>query len=162
MNRLDDPALVAAEYADEARLRKRASVFTPAGTSADARMPAVRAVVEARPRGELARVLAPGGRVVAVTNSRHHLQELRDLVGSGPSPSTFTREDGAELLRRHFTAVRREDVDGVVELADRAAVEDYVRASISMSAFVGNMPTGVVEPFLARSWVSVFVAENAA
>ena len=180
MTRLDDPALVAGEYADDARLRRRAHAFTGAGTAVDARGPLVAAVVEARParvlevgcgwgelaewiardtgaevvatdlsphmvelarsrgvvaqvadvqelpfadgefdvavaawmlyhvpdldRGlaELARVLRPGGRLVAVTNSRYHLLELRELVGSGPSLLKFNRENGVELLTPHF------------------------------------------------------------
>ena len=51
---------------------------------------------------ELARVLRPGGRLVAATNSRFHLLELRELVGSGPSTLKFSREDGEDHLARHF------------------------------------------------------------
>ena len=50
MTRLDDPALVAEEYADETRLRRRASVYTGETTSVDVRVAAVAAVVEAAPR----------------------------------------------------------------------------------------------------------------
>lgn len=239
MTRLDDPALVAGEYADDARLRRRAAVFTGAATADDARTLIVAALVEARPRrvlevgcgwGELAewvaretgaevvptdqaprmvelsrergldarladvqhlpfddatfdaavaawmlyhvpaldrglseleRVLRPGGRLVVATNSAFHLQELRELVGSGPSPSTFTRENGEALLRRHFSSVRREDVDGQLEFETRADVEEYVDASISMSPFAGNLPAAVEEPFLARRAASIFVADKA-
>ena len=49
--RLDDPALVAAEYADDARLRRRAAAYTGAGTVIDARGAIVSAVAAARPRG---------------------------------------------------------------------------------------------------------------
>jgi SAM-dependent methyltransferase len=111
---------------------------------------------------ELGRVLRPGGTLVAVTNSRFHLIELRELVGSGPSTLSFNRENGEELLRRHFADVRREDVDGRLEFADRAAVEAYVRASIAMSPFVANLPATVEEPFFARRANSIFVAEKAA
>jgi SAM-dependent methyltransferase len=240
VTRLDDPALVAAEYADDARLRRRAAVFTGAATADDARPLIVAALVEARPRrvlevgcgwGELAewvaratgaevvatdqaprmvelsrergldacladvqhlpfddatfdpavaawmlyhvpeldrglheleRVLRPGGRLVVATNSAFHLQELRELVGSGPSPSTFTRENGEALLRRHFPSVRREDVDGQLEFETQADVEEYVDASISMSPFAGNLPTVVEEPFIARRAASIFVADKAA
>ena len=236
--RLDDPALVASEYADDARLRRRAAAYTGVGTAVDARGPAVAAVVEAHParilevgcgwgelsdwlaretgaevvaidlsprmvelaraRGvaaevgdvqalrfedgafdvavaawmlyhvpdldralaELARVLRPGGRLVAVTNSRFHLHELRELVGSGPSTLTFARETGEELLARHFATVRREDVDGTLEFADRAEVDEYVRASISMSPFANNLPATIAEPFVARRANSIFVAER--
>ena len=114
-----------------------------------------------RALGELVRVLGRGGRLVAATNSAFHLQELRDLVGSGPSPSTFTRENGGELLARHFALVRREDVDGRLEFATRSEVDEYVRASISMSPFAQNLPPVVPEPFFARRASSVFVADSA-
>jgi len=111
---------------------------------------------------ELTRVLRPGGRLVAATNSRFQLQELRDLVGSGPSTLSFSRESGGSLLGRHFARVSREDLDGTLEFARRADVEEYVRASISMSPFVGNLPASIDEPFFARRASSVFVAEKAA
>jgi SAM-dependent methyltransferase len=239
VTRLDDPALVAEEYADETRLRRRASAYTGEATALDARVPLVAAVVEAAPRrilevgcgwgelaewlaretgaevvatdlsprmielarargvdakladvqslpfadgefdvavaawmlyhvpgleraiAELARVLRPGGRLIAVTNSRFHLMELRDLVGSGPSTLSFARETGEELLSPHFTDIRREDIDGHLEFADRAEVEEYVRASISMSPFVENLPAAVEEPFRARRANSIFIAERA-
>lgn len=240
MTRLDDPALVAGEYSDDARLRRRAHAYTGASTARDAREPLVEAVIEVKPgrvlevgcgwgelaewiardsgaevvatdlsphmveltrsrgidaqvadvqelpfadgafdvavaawmlyhvpdldRGlaELARVLRPGGRLVSVTNSRFHLIELRELVGSGPSLLKFNRENGVELLAPHFDVVHREDVDGVLEFADRAEVEEYVRASISMSPFVENLPAVVAEPFFARRANSIFRADKAA
>jgi SAM-dependent methyltransferase len=237
--RLDDPLLVADEYADDARLRRRAAAFTGETTAADARVPLVAAVAAGRPRrilevgcgwgelaewvgretgaevvavdlsprmvelarqrgvdaragdvqnlafadgefdvaiaawmlyhvpdldrgiSELARVLRPGGRLVVSTNSLFHLLELRELVGSGPSTLKFSREDGEEHLRRHFDRVSREDIDGQLEFADRSALEEYVRASISMSPFVANLPAAVEEPFFARRANSIFVAEKA-
>ncbi|HEY1512990.1 MAG TPA: class I SAM-dependent methyltransferase [Gaiellaceae bacterium] len=240
MSRLDDPALVASEYADESRLRRRAAGYAGAGTREDARVPLVDAVVAAAPRrvlevgcgwgelaewiaretgaevvaidlsprmvelatergidatvadvqalpfadatfdvvvaawmlyhvpdldrglAEIARVLRPIGTLVAATNSRLHLQELRDLVCSGPSTLKFSREDGEEHLGPHFATIDRIDVDGVLELADRASVEDYVSASISMSPFVGNLPAEIEVPFVARRGSSVFVARKPA
>lgn len=236
---LDDPAVVAAGYADDARLRRRAAAFTGVAAGDDARPAVVAAVAEAEPArvlevgcgwgelalwvqretgaelvavdlspymvalardagvdahvgdvqelpfddgafdvaiaawmlyhvpdldralAELARVLRPGGRLVAATNSHYHLQELRDLVGSGPSPSKFTRENGEELLARHFARITRRDLDGELELATRADVDDYVRASMSMAPFVDNLPAVVAEPFRARRGTSVLVAEKA-
>jgi ubiquinone/menaquinone biosynthesis C-methylase UbiE len=238
VTRLDDPVLVATEYADEARLRRRADVYT-GEVGSDARRLLVDAVAEIEPRrvlevgcgwgelaewiagetgatvvaidlsprmvelarqrgvdarvgdvqklpfgdgtfdaavaawmlyhvpdldrglAELARVLRSGGRLVAATNSRFHLLELRELVRSGPSPLTFSRENGGQRLRRHFVAVRRRDVDGVIEFATHADVEEYVRASISMSPFLENLPAALTESFTARRATSVFVAEKA-
>jgi SAM-dependent methyltransferase len=236
---LDDPHLVAEEYADDARLRRRAAAFTGEATAFDARTPLVAAVVAAQPKrilevgcgwgelaewvgreteaevvavdlsprmvelararavdaavadvqelpfadgafdvaiaawmlyhvpdldrgiAELSRVLRPGGRLVVATNSLLHLLELRELVGSGPSTLKFSREDGEEHLRRHFDRVSQEDIDGQLEFADRSALEEYVRASISMSPFVANLPAAVEEPFFARRANSIFVAEKA-
>jgi ubiquinone/menaquinone biosynthesis C-methylase UbiE len=240
MARLDDPSLVADEYADEARLRRRAAAYTGETNGTDARIPLVEAVVATAPKrilevgcgwgelaewvgretgadvvavdlsprmvelacergvdarvgdvqalpfadgefdvaiaawmlyhvpdlergiAELARVLRPEGRLVVTTNSRFHLIELRELVGSGPSPLKFSREDGEEHLGRQFAHVTRQDIDGRLEFADRAEVEEYVRASIAMSPFVANLPAEIEEPFYARHGSSVFVAEKAA
>ena len=237
--RLDDPELVAVEYADDARLRRRAEAYTGVGTVVDARTAIIAAVAAARPSrvlevgcgwgelaqriaaeaatdviatdlsphmvelaraggvaaevadvqdlpfadgsfdvavaawmlyhvpdrdravSELARVLRPGGRLVATTNSVLHLHELRELVGSGRSTIAFSRESGAQLLARHFARVEREDIDGELEFADRAEVEEYVRASISMSPFVANLPATIDEPFRARRANSIFIAEKA-
>jgi SAM-dependent methyltransferase len=240
VTRLDDPAVVAAEYADESRLKRRACGFAGIGTAHDARVPLVAAIVAAAPsrilevgcgwgelaawiagdtgaeviatdlsprmvelargngveaqiadvqelpfgnesfdavvaawmlyhvpdleRGlaEIARVLHAGGVFFATTNSRYHLQELRDLVGSGPSPSKFTREDGRDQLLRHFASVDRIDVDGELVFGDRAQVDDYVRASIVMSPFADNLPADIALPLTVRSGCSVFVAKKAA
>jgi ubiquinone/menaquinone biosynthesis C-methylase UbiE len=237
--KIDDPGLVAAEYADDTRLRVRASAYTGRYTDLDAREPLVAAVVAAAPSrvlevgcgwgelarwladatgaevvatdlsphmvelarqngvaaevadvqdlpfpdagfdvvvaawmlyhvpdlskgiAELARVLRPGGRLVAMTNSVRQLIELRELVGSGPSTISFSRESGEELLSASFARVSRIDIDGTLEFADRAAVDEYVRASISMSPFIDNLPSEIDEPFVTRRANSIFVAETA-
>ena len=75
--KLDDPALVAREYADDARLRKRASAYTGVETGIDAREPAMVEIRALSPRrvlevgcgwGELAEWIArdTGAEVVAV------------------------------------------------------------------------------------------------
>jgi SAM-dependent methyltransferase len=234
VTRLDDPALVADEYADETRLRRRASAYTGAHTALDARVPAVAAVVEARParvlevgcgwgelaewlardtaaqvvavdlsermvelarargvdaqvgdvqelpfadgsfdvavaawmlyhvpdldRGlsELARVLRPGGALVAVTNSVGHLRELRDLLAyPDGQEELFNRENGEELLRRHFSQVERRDADGVVTVRDRQKLVAY---RDSMQVPVQPVPEQVPLPFVIHRRVSVFVA----
>jgi SAM-dependent methyltransferase len=108
--------------------------------------------------GEIARVLRAGGRFVAATNSRLHLIEVRELVGSGPSNLSFSRESGRGLLARHFSDVQQLDIDGELEFAGRDEVAEYVGVSIVMSPFIANLPAAIPEPFVARRANSIFVA----
>jgi len=84
--------------------------------------------------GELARVLVPGGRLVAVTNGAEHLAELREVAGHDAfwTGMSFRRENGAELLGRAFSRVERLDADGWVTISDDDAVWAYIH---SMSVF---------------------------
>jgi ubiquinone/menaquinone biosynthesis C-methylase UbiE len=77
---------------------------------------------------ELARVLRPGGRLVAVTNSAHHLAELRALAGSAAWTRTFTRENGAEIVGRHFAHVERRDADGWITIEDENTIRGFVES----------------------------------
>jgi ubiquinone/menaquinone biosynthesis C-methylase UbiE len=76
---------------------------------------------------EIVRVLRPGGRFVAVTNSVRHGQELKALVGA-KSQMQFNGENGEEILRRHFSQVERLDSEGYTMFEPEEAVA-YLRAS---------------------------------
>jgi SAM-dependent methyltransferase len=105
---------------------------------------------------ELARVLTPGGRLVAVTNSEQHLRELRELIAyPGLLAEPFRRENGDEYLRRHFSTVERLDTDGVVTVRDRSKLVAY-RESLSVET--EPVPDDVVLPFIVHSASSIFVA----
>ena len=57
---------------------------------------------------ELARVLRPGGRLVAVTNSAWNLSELWSLVGETPKADyAFGARERQGSARRQFTRVER-------------------------------------------------------
>jgi SAM-dependent methyltransferase len=103
---------------------------------------------------EIARVLRPGGRLVAVTNSVRHTQELRALVG-GEFLLGFNAENGEELLGRHFGRVERRSADGEVVFSPDEA-RAYVEASISL--WNGAGLAELTEPIRVTKAPVVFVA----
>jgi SAM-dependent methyltransferase len=105
---------------------------------------------------ELARVLAPGGHLVAVANSVDHLRELRDLLRYPRGQEEgFSRENGESWLQPHFSRVDRHDADGTAVVRDR---ETLVAYRDSMAVDVGPVPDGLVLPFVVRRATCVFVA----
>jgi SAM-dependent methyltransferase len=115
-----------------------------------------------RALGELARVLRPRGRLVAVTNRLDHLRELRELVGRpDPAVTAFSGDNGAELLRRHFARVEERDAGGTIRFPDRAAVLAYVEASRTLFSARPEVPD-VDCPFVVTRRPVIFVAEKAA
>ena len=112
--------------------------------------------------GELARVLGPDGRLVAVAFGRENLAELYELLEQ-PSlgDGGFSRESGEAALAPHFTRVERRDVDGTVVFPDRAAVERYLRSLVLIR---GTEPLERLPefdgPFRSRSHHDLFVAEK--
>lgn len=108
---------------------------------------------------ELARVLRPGGRLVAVTNASTHLAELRELVGAPPAAWPFSAENGEEQLRRSFARVERRDAYGWITFPGRAEVEEYVESTRTL--WPGAPARLEVDgPFRVRRCPVVFVAER--
>ena len=104
---------------------------------------------------ELARVLRRGGRLVAVTNAEHHLRELRTIAGSAAWGRVFTRENGAEIIGRHFEHVERRDADGWVTIDDDETIRGFVES------LDGEQPVVLPAydlPLRSRRASSVFVA----
>ena len=104
---------------------------------------------------ELARVLVPGGRLVAVTNAAAHMEELRAIAGGAAWARVFTRENGAGIIGRHFEHVERRDADGWATIEDAESVRAFVASldpgvELELSAFD--------VPIRARRASSVFVA----
>jgi SAM-dependent methyltransferase len=110
---------------------------------------------------ELARVLRPGGRLVAATFGEDHLRELWSLLGNERASAVeFNRQNGARPLEPHFARVERRDADGVVVFPDRAAVRSYVAATIRGAHLADSIPE-FEGPYRARSRASVFVGTKA-
>ena len=92
---------------------------------------------------ELARVLVPGGRLVAVTSGAGHLRELRGLAGHDWwTDSLFSSENGAEILGRSFARVEARDASGTVSIPDQ-------RHDLALPPV--DEPAGGGEPATARS-----------
>jgi ubiquinone/menaquinone biosynthesis C-methylase UbiE len=112
-----------------------------------------------RALSELARVLRPGGRLIAVTNASDHLLELHELAGVAKRDRewVFRSENGEALLRRYFAQVERHDADGWVTMDD-ATLRAYAKS--------WNLLTPILElprqqPLRIRRRPTVFVAETA-
>jgi SAM-dependent methyltransferase len=113
---------------------------------------------------EVARVLAPGGRLVAITNGKDHLLELWQLVGAGELRLTrdfaFGAENGAEVLGRHFQSVEMRDAGGTVKLGGREAVVRYIESMEAWRHLADRVPPDVDPELTARRANVVFVADN--
>ena len=109
---------------------------------------------------ELARVLKPGGRLVAVTNAVDHFQELWDLGQRATSVRryTFRTENGEEALLRHFTTVERRDATGTIVMDD-AAIRRFAGSWDALAPLVRMPP--LAEPLRVRRHSTVFTAHKA-
>lgn len=76
---------------------------------------------------ECRRVLAPGGRLLAMTNGDRHTADLRALAGLAPLVTQFSRENGADQLSRHFGSVSRDDF-ATTAVCDYATALAYLRS----------------------------------
>jgi len=79
------------------------------------------------------RVLKPGGRLYATTNSDQHMSAMKDLIEhflGTRSPLTgampFGLENGQEQLRQHFNRVEIRRVGGELRVTEASAVVNYV------------------------------------
>jgi SAM-dependent methyltransferase len=105
---------------------------------------------------EIARVLRPGGALIAVTNSVLHISELRELMAYPDGhQETFNRENGEEFLRKHFGQIERLDLETEVTVRDRQKLVDYQQ---STTVPTHPVPENVELPFIIHGRTSIFVA----
>lgn len=110
-----------------------------------------------RALAEIARVLAPDGRLVAVTNGCDHMQELYELVGCERLPSSFTAENGEEILRQHFGRVERRSALGWIVFPDTDSAQAYIDSLVLLE---GTRVPSAGGPIQARRTPAIFIAER--
>jgi ubiquinone/menaquinone biosynthesis C-methylase UbiE len=106
---------------------------------------------------ELARLLKPTGRLVAVTSSTEHLQDLWERAG-GTNPHSrfnFRSENGAEILERHFRHVERRDAQGATTM-DPNTIRRFAASSENLAALAAVADRG--ETVRVRTHSTIFVA----
>ena len=109
---------------------------------------------------ELARVLRPGGRLVAATLGVDHTVELWNLVGGEPTRGlSFGSENGEERLRKAFSSVERRDAEGTLVFPDAQTLREYIAATITRAHLAENVPE-LEQPLETRSAHVVFVADK--
>ena len=111
---------------------------------------------------ECARVLKPGGRLVASTVREDNLSELWHLIDKGLEPReplSFSHANGAELLSKRFEHVERRDVEASLVFPDADTMRSFVASTIDRAHLAPKVPE-VSEPFRATTRHVVFVAEG--
>jgi SAM-dependent methyltransferase len=108
---------------------------------------------------EIVRVLEPGGRLVAVTNSVRHLEELGGLFGTimPGFERLFNAENAEERLAPYFDRIERHDTEIVAIVDDRETLVAYRR---SLSYESRPVPDDLALPFRVHGRTSIFVAKR--
>jgi SAM-dependent methyltransferase len=110
---------------------------------------------------ECARVLRPGGRLVASTYTEANLAELWDLIGETEPRGalSFNRSNGAELLRRHFARVEQREVEAQLVFPDAESIRSFIASTIDRAHLAPMVPE-IEGPFRATTRHAVFVAQR--
>ncbi len=110
---------------------------------------------------EFARVLRPGGMLVAATMGLNMHAELWDTVDAGDATPelSFHADNGEELLAPHFASVERVDLSGETVFPDRNAVVEYVRSTLTRGHLAAQIPQ-FDGSLTARTTNAVFIARR--
>jgi ubiquinone/menaquinone biosynthesis C-methylase UbiE len=111
---------------------------------------------------ECARVLKPGGRLVASSFCDDNIMELWELIpGALPREAlSFTSTNGADLLRAQFASVEQRDVRATLVFPDTDSMRTFVASTIDRAHLAPEVPE-TEGPFRATTRHVVFVAEKA-
>lgn len=110
-----------------------------------------------RALGELARVLRPAGRLVAVTNSRKHWAELKQLLGIKDFRTTFDAEDAQRLLAPHFQRIEERTATGSLVFPSSDDAQRFVDSTV---IFAGHEVPAFDGPLRVRRTPVIFIADK--
>jgi ubiquinone/menaquinone biosynthesis C-methylase UbiE len=110
---------------------------------------------------ECSRVLTANGALVATSVGEDNIAEVWELIGIDEprEPLKFARENGAELLRPHFTHIERYDFEGELVFSDTETLRTFVASTIDRAHLAPQVPE-ISEPFHARTRHVIFVAKG--
>ena len=96
-----------------------------------------------RALADIQRVLKPGGKFFATTNSITHMRELDELTsrfGIHPGSATlrFTLENGEPILAKHFASVRRIDFNDTLVVTEVEPLVAYILSMFSAQKIRGS------------------------
>lgn len=111
---------------------------------------------------EVARVIRPGGRLVAGTVAEDTFVEVRQLLQiSEPPTYSFSAESAAAQLDPFFARIERRDVRGTVAFPSWQDLRDFVALSADGAARIDGMPRAP-GPFVTTNHLVVFAADKGA
>jgi ubiquinone/menaquinone biosynthesis C-methylase UbiE len=112
---------------------------------------------------QCARVLVPGGTLVAATLADDNLSDLWELLGSPQARQlTFSTTNGAAQLEPFFARVEAREAEGLFVFPTAESMRTFVAASIREAHLASAVPASFSEPVRVRTHHTVFVATKAA
>lgn len=109
---------------------------------------------------EVARVIRPGGRLIASTVAADTFVEIRELLGiSDPPTYSFSAESGAAQLDPFFARVERHDIRGMIVFRTWDDLREFVALAPERADPIRQIPPAP-GPFATTDHLVVFVADK--
>jgi len=128
---------------------------------------------------EIHRVLKPGGKLYATTNSNEHLHELRSLINmeewlwpNSIITAAFGAESGQQVLSKHFSKTNKELYENELQITEFEPIKNYLLSvrDVRIHSIVNSTENLLREKFKKdlennetfkiRSKVALFICEK--
>jgi SAM-dependent methyltransferase len=109
---------------------------------------------------EIARVLEPGGHLLAATVGPENMREIWDLVGASATVErSFDARTGRALLEGHFAHVEQRDVEGTLVFEAADSVRHFISMTMTRAHLASRVPE-LDQPLSTQSRHTMFVARK--